>query len=179
MRNLRWLLLTGVLAALFFGGATPAAAHNTGPLKTFPVHIGPYPATVNYYSNPRGGQALQFTIVPDRSVRGPLHYQVTAVPGTSVDAVPVKAVLEPDVDNPAGTAGRVNLPVSGQWLLSVDVAGPLGPGAGDVPILAGAPPAMPEWLGWLIGLLPVWAILGFILAQARRAGRGAPVPAAA
>ncbi|HEX6292402.1 MAG TPA: hypothetical protein VFZ66_24665 [Herpetosiphonaceae bacterium] len=29
-------------------------------------------------------------------------------------------------------------------------------------MLAGPPPTMPLWLGWLIGLVPVWAILGYI-----------------
>jgi hypothetical protein len=36
-----------------------------------------------------------------------------------------------------------------------------------VPVLAAAPPAIPEWLGWAVGLLPVWAIIVFVLAQAR------------
>ncbi len=179
-RFFRFLVVCGILMGLWTLGTGATAAHDGTPLKSIKVQMGPYPVTVNYWSAPRGGQALIFTIVPDQQESGPTKYQIKAVPGTTVDAVPVNAKLEPDLGNPRGIQGTVNLPVSGQWLLNVDVDGPHGPSNADVPVLAGAPPAIPAWLGWLIGLLPVWGALGFILAQALRAGRFAPeVPAAA
>ncbi|HMA34563.1 MAG TPA: hypothetical protein VKY74_08785 [Chloroflexia bacterium] len=178
MYKWQWLSVMALLimAGLVLGAPGPALAASGTPLKSFKVQMGPYPVTVNYYTEPKGGQALVFNIVPDQPVGGPMTYQVTAIPGTMVNAVPVKAVLQEEPGNPGGIAGRVNLPISGQWLLRLDSEGPAGPGFGDVPVLASAPPAMPEWLGWAIGLIPVWAILGFVLAQARRAGRPAAAP---
>ncbi|HEV2122401.1 MAG TPA: hypothetical protein VGW38_06470, partial [Chloroflexota bacterium] len=34
-----------------------------------------------------------------------------------------------------------------------------------------SPASIPLWLGWLIGLVPVWALSGLVLAQAARAWR--------
>jgi hypothetical protein len=33
----------------------------------------------------------------------------------------------------------------------------------DVPIIATAPPAIPDWLGWLIGLIPLYGLLIFLV----------------
>jgi len=173
MRHFRWVLICGTLITLvLFGGV--ASAHGTEPLKTLKVRIGQYPMIVNYYTDPRGGQALVFSLEPEITPSGPLRYEVTAIPGTTVDAVPVKAALAPDPDHPNGVQGTVNLPVSGQWLLNVVIVGPYGTTYDDVPVLAAAPPALPEWVGWMIGLIPVWAILGLIIALARNAVRAQP-----
>jgi hypothetical protein len=168
MRLYRFITLLSVLFALAFAGVSRALAHDGEPLKSISVRIGPYPVTVHYYTEPRGGQELLFAIEPEAGAIAPTDYRATAIPGTLVSAVPVKASLQPDPDHPNAVQGRVNIPVSGQWLLYVEVEGPFGSSFEDVPILAGAPPAIPEWLGWLIGLTPVWAILGVILWQARR-----------
>ena len=170
MRSL-YLKITLAWLALNLAGAGRAEAHDFPPLKSLNIRIGPYPVTVNYYGEPRGGQALSFSIVPEIGESFPTSYKVTAIPGTLVEAVPVKALLAPDYDHPNSIQGTVNLPVSGQWLLYVEVEGPLGPSFEDVPILAGAPPAIPEWLGWMIGLIPAWSLIGFILWQAQQARR--------
>jgi hypothetical protein len=162
----RLLAVCGILFGLLLASAGEAAAQGTAPIKTINVRIGPYPMIVSYYSEAHGGRPLVFSIAPQAGQPGPTSYQVTAVPGTLVNAVPVKAVLEDDPAHP-GVRGTVNLPVSGQWMLSIDLDGPLGASFEDVPVLAGAPPAMPEWLGWLIGLLPVWAIVVVVLLRAR------------
>ena len=167
----RLLAVCGILFGLLLAGAGEAAAQGSAPIKTINVRIGPYPMIVSYYTEAHGGQPLVFSIAPEAGQPGPTSYQVTAVPGTLVNAVPVKAVLEDDPEHAGGVKGTVNLPVSGQWMLSIDVDGPLGPRYEDVPVLAGAPPAMPEWLGWLIGLVPVWAIVVFVLLRARGASR--------
>jgi hypothetical protein len=143
-------------------------AQESAPIKTIDVRIGPYPMKVSYYSEAQGGKPLIFRIAPQDTLGSAIEYEVTAVPGTTVNAVPIKARLTPDPDQAGAVRGTVNLPVSGQWMLTVNVIGPKGRGDADVPILAGAPPAMPEWLGWLIGLLPAWLIIGFVIWQARR-----------
>jgi hypothetical protein len=171
MRILRLLAICGILLGLTLTGAGRAAAQERTPLKTINVRIGPYPVTVSYYSEAQGGRALIFSIAPQVAPAGELRYQVTAVPGTLVNAVPVKATLSPDPEHASGVRGTVNLPVSGQWMLTIEIDGPLGSRSEDVPVLAAAAPAMPVWLGWAIGLLPIWAIVGFVLAQALRGRR--------
>jgi hypothetical protein len=169
MRIFRLLAVCGILFALATASAGSAMAQESAPIKTIDVRIGPYPMRVSYYTEAQGGKPLSFSIEPQEALAGPIEYQVTAVPGTTVNAVPIKARLTPDPNLPGAVRGIVNLPVSGQWMLTIDVTGPKGRGGADVPILAGAPPAMPEWLGWLIGLLPVWLIIGLVIWQARRA----------
>ena len=176
MRSFRTLALCTVLALLALSGA-PAHAQSGAPLKTIDVQVGSYPLQVSYYNEVQGGGALQFGIAPQPGGAVPGSYVVMAVPGTIVNAVPVRASVGPDPERPGGVRGSVYLPVSGQWMLSVDVIGPLGHAVEDVPILAAAPPAIPVWLGWLIGLLPVWAIVGFVIWQARRATTPRPTPA--
>jgi hypothetical protein len=166
----RWLPVSAAFLMLLMGGRA-ADAHD-GPLKTIHGRVGPYPVAISYFGEPTGGFDLAFTIAPDASLGlppGAITYAVVAVPGTTTNAVPVAARLEADPDNPAGVAGAVNLPVSGDWYLHIEMDGPLGHFDHDAPILAGAPPAIPEWAGWLVGLVPVAVALGFIGAQARRA----------
>lgn len=176
MKGWRGVLMAVVLPVVWLLSAGTAAAHNGGPVRSYDVQIGPYPVTVNYYNEPRGGQVLRFTVVP-KGKTTLSQLTATAVPGTLVNAVPVKARILPDSDNAAALAGEVNLPVSGQWLLNLDATGALGPGMGDAPIVASSPAVMPEWMGWLIGLIPFWVMVGFLAAQARRATRLAVLPA--
>jgi hypothetical protein len=168
MHTLRSIAVCGILLALVLGAAGHATAQQPAPLKSIDVRVGPYPVVVSYYSEAQGGRPLIFSIAPKAAQAGELHYRVTAVPGTLVNAVPVKATLSPDPEHAGGVRGTVNLPVSGQWMLTVEIDGPLGSRSEDVPVVAATPPALPEWLGWAIGLLPVWAIIGFVLAQALR-----------
>jgi hypothetical protein len=163
------LIGSAALCFLWLVNTEAASAHAGNPLRAVSIQAGRYPIEIRYYTEPRAGHILEFTIVPQLPITTSMRYKVSAVPGTFVDAVPVKAALEPDLDNPTGIAGRVNLPVQGQWLLSIEVEGPLGPAWGDAPILAQAPPAIPEWVGWLIGLLPFWAMLLFIGTRLREA----------
>jgi hypothetical protein len=169
MRNVRFWIICGILISMLLVGS--ASAHDTAPLRTINIRVGQYPLVVNYYNVPSAGQALEFTLQPEAALAAGLTYHVTAVPGMTVNAVPVKAVVQPDPDRPQYVSGRVNLPVTGQWLLNIEVNGPRGKSFEDVPILVGPPPVIPESLGWLIGLLPVWGILGFVGWQVRRGAR--------
>jgi hypothetical protein len=157
MRRTSLALIYGILLAGLLA-ASPARAHEGEPLRTVQLRVGAYPLVVSYYNEARGGQALQFTIEPAPGAAAPTSYEVTAEPGTTTNAVPVRAAVAPDADLPGGVSGEVSLPVSGQWTLHIKVDGPLGASYGDAPLLASAPPAIPEWLGWLVGLAPLWAI---------------------
>jgi hypothetical protein len=142
-------------------------AHEGEPEAVASARIGPYLVEVRYFAAPVGGRELPFEIVPAGRGPAPALYDVLAVPGPATNAVPVYAQMMVAPDH-AGAVGRVNLPVSGQWLLNIEVDGPLGPAGGEAAVLA-APPAaaMPTWLAWLVGLTPVWATVGFVLGRGR------------
>ena len=159
------------------------AAHASQPAQVATVTIGPYPLVVSLYASPaHAGTALPFTITPDPRDRGRLTYTVMAIPGPGVDATPVRGRVEPHPDVPGGAQGRVNLPVAGLWRLRVDVDGPYGhaewPAGAGIAVQALPPTAIPLWLGWVIGLIPVFGGVGFLLAQ-RRQLRRLPEPRAA
>jgi hypothetical protein len=160
------------VAMLAISGGT-ASAHGYPPASSIIARVGPYTLEVLYFGEPVGGRELQLELVPARGSTEPSRYQATAVPGPATNAVPVVARLtSPDH---AGVIGSVNLPVSGRWLLNIDVDGPLGPASGEAAITA-APPAsaMPDWLAWLIGTLPVSVSLIVIALRVARGIWAAP-----
>lgn len=178
MRMLRTLAVCGIVVMLVLVGGGAAAAHSGAPLKTAKVRIGPYPLLVHYYSEPRGGQALVFGIEPDSGAIAPDSYTITAIPGATTNATAVEGSVSAGIEH-GGIDGQVNLPVSGQWLLEIQVDGPLGSSYGEAPLLASAPPALPEWIGWIFGLTPAAVICGFIWWQVRRDRRPASIGGAA
>jgi hypothetical protein len=73
-----------------------------------------------------------------------------------------------------------SFPVRGAWVLAIDVSGAAGHGRAVVPLTAAAPGAIPQWLGWTIGLSPLAGLALFLAAQVRTARRlrlSAPRPA--
>jgi hypothetical protein len=170
MANVALLLVASAAGLLMSAG--PAGAHDMAPYSSTPARIGPYVLEVRYYSEPVGSRELPFEIVPIGGAPTPNVYAVLAVPGPSTNAVPVQARMQRATGH-AGASGLVNLPVSGTWLLNIEVDGPLGPAGGDAPIVAALPAAaMPEWLAWLIGTVPVSATLSFVLVRALSVSTG-------
>jgi len=163
----------GLIVALSVFAWPPSAfAHSELPARLADVRAGPYPLTVGLYADPvHAGAALSFTIDPVRGFDVPPTFLVTAVPAEGVDATPVRGHVEPHPDVAGGSQGEVNLPVAGNWLLQITVDGPAGRGTAMVPVVAVPPPAIPFWLGWLIGLLPVYGFAGFVVAQSARRPR--------
>src|SRR5262245_37317086 len=100
MRTFRFLVLCSILCGLMLANGSIAAAQGNAPLKTIDLRAGPYPLRVSYYSEPRGGTPLIFSITPESEIAGELRYEVVAMPGTLVNAVPVKATLNADPDHP-------------------------------------------------------------------------------
>jgi hypothetical protein len=50
--------------------------------------------------------------------------------------------------------------------MHIIASGPQGNGVTDVPIVATAPPPIPQWLGWLIGgILPLGSLFLFLFLQ--------------
>ena len=147
------------------GISIAATTHGDTPVRVEHLNAGPYPLTLNLYKDPaNAGYALPFAITTQ--AQSPLTYNVTSVPAHGIHATPVRAGLTPDGHN--GVNGAAEIPVRGVWTLHIVVNGSAGQASVDAPITATAPPAIPLWLGWLIGLIPIYGLFAFLLSQRRR-----------
>lgn len=171
------LLAVGAIALLVvIGEATYSIAaiiHGSTPARVVPVQAGPYPLTVSLYTYPaHASYALPFAIAPRQSIRGTLTYDVTSIPDESdVPATPVRASLSPDSNVRNSVQGDAEITVQGLWSLDIVVTGSVGQGEAVVPITATAPPAIPTWLGWVIGFIPLYGLFVFLLSQRGRKAR--------
>ncbi len=169
-----FLLAVGAIALLAvlgdIGYSIAATTHGSTPARVVHVQAGPYPLTVNFYTYPaHASYALPFSIAPGQPVNGTLTYAVSSVPDPSdVPATPVRASLTPDSNVHNGVQGDAEITVQGGWMLNIVVNGVAGRGVASVPIVATAPPAIPTWLGWVIGLIPFYGLVGFLLMQRGR-----------
>lgn len=166
----RLLLAFGILALLALlieiGLSVAATTHSNQPARVVHVTAGPYPLTVSLYKDPaNAGFALPFAIAPDASQHDTLSYDVFSLPGTGVSATPVHASFSPDPNVRGGIQGDAEITVQGAWTLQITVHGRAGSAVVAVPITATAPPAIPDWLGWLMGLLPFYGLLIFLFTQ--------------
>jgi len=139
---------------------------------------GPYHFTVSLYDDPaRAGFALPFAIAPQGPASGSWTYQVTSVPQgkvlpngrTLIDgkytATPIRDSVSTDPQVPGGVQGAAEISVQGPWELQVVVDGPAGQQTFDVAITATTIPAIPTWLGWALGFIPVYGIALFLVMQ--------------
>jgi hypothetical protein len=168
----RLLLAVGVvaLAALLIeiGISVAATTHGSQPARVVQVDAGPYPLRVSLYTDPaRAGFAVPFAIAPADAAGG-LTFAVISQPGPGVSATAVNDGVSADAGVPGGVQGAAEIPVQGPWTLDIVVDGPSGPAHVAVPLKATAPPAIPDWLGWLIGFAPFYGLIGFLLLQRPR-----------
>lgn len=162
------LVEIGLSVAATQPGATPA--------KTVQGNVGPYALRLNLYTYPaNAGFALPFTIAPLPGTSTALTYDVSSVPGPGMHATAIHGSVAPDPQVPGGVRGTVEITVRGQWYLDVKVNGPAGPAEVSVPITATAPPPIPHWLGWLIGFIPLYGLIGFLLAQRPHPHKGSDI----
>lgn len=176
------LLILGIIALIFLcveiGISLAAAQHGSTPAQIKHITTGPYRFTVSLYNAPaRAGLALPFAITPEGITSGSWIYHVTSIPQgkTQMDgriimsgdrvATPIKDSIHSDPQRQGGILGNAEISVQGQWNLQVVVNGPSGLRAFDIPVTATSLPALPTWLGWIIGCIPVYGIIGFLLIQ--------------
>jgi hypothetical protein len=166
----RILLAIGVIALLVLVIeivlSVLATQPGSTPQRVVHVNAGAYPLTVNLYKDPaNAGFAMPFSITTEQIKSSGLSFVVSSIPDHGVDATPIRAGLT-TLSN--GVQGAVEITVRGSWHLQVVVHGPAGQGVAVVPIVATAPPAIPQWLGWLIGFIPLYGLLLFLLMQRDR-----------
>lgn len=135
----------------------PEVAWANGPAHTETLQAGPYIVNVNLYQDPpMTDQAVEVTVVPqDIHVR--LTGSINTIPGLGTDAVELHSRLTP-LDASGTLVGNIRMPVRGAWTIEVQLDGPQGAGQASFPITVAAPGAIPTWLGWLIGLIPMVGI---------------------
>jgi hypothetical protein len=171
------LLAFGVVALLAVGGeiiySIAATTHGSTPARVVRVQAGPYPLTISLYTYPvHASYALPFAIAPQQPISGTLTYDITSIPDPSdAPATPVRASLSPDPNVRNGVQGDAEITVQGTWALDIVVTGNAGQGETSVPIIATAPPAIPTWLGWVIGFIPLYGLVVFLLLQRGRKAR--------
>lgn len=142
-------------------------AGTSSPLQTQVASIGPYRVLLSFYSLPRVAQNLQMTVGPETPGET-LHFtQALLKPGPGTDANVVRAAISPTGDQFDVYNVNVTPPARGAWLLELTVTGSQGTFISDIRLNAQGPPAIPTWLGWTIGMLPVPFIVAFVLAQIR------------
>jgi hypothetical protein len=124
---------------------------------------------VAFYNNPiNAGDAIPFALAPASGAKRSLHYTVTATPGPGVSGTLTQSDIDTQQSTPYGTPGSITFVTRGDWTMHLVVNGSAGQGHADIPITAVAPPAIPAWLAWNIGLLPVYGLLVFWIMQIRR-----------
>lgn len=150
-----------------------ATTHGRTPARVVRVQAGPYPLVVSLYTDPaRAGYAMPFAVAPAQPVDGTLSYQINSVPSRGdVSATEVRATISPDASMHNGIQGDAEITVQGRWTLQITVTGPAGTSQAAVPLIATAvAPAIPGWLAWLIGGVPFYALLVFlVVSRGRRA----------
>ena len=153
-----------ILAALAPLTAKTARAQST-PVSTQTLVAGPYVIDVSLYqSQPFVDQPLALSVVPhNRALQ--LQGQIVADPGLGTDATELRAALSPLPNAPTTLQGAINLPVQGAWKIGLALDGPLGHGVASFPITVAAPGAIPVWLGWLIALIPLSAVVWWVWQQ--------------
>jgi hypothetical protein len=154
------------LAVLFL--FTLFTAAGASPLETQTVNVGPYHLLLSFYSLPRVSQQLRLTIGPQKSGMV-LHFsQGLLKPGPHTDGNVIAVSITPASDVPGTYNVNMTPPVRGEWLLQLVVSGPSGSFTGSIPLNVQGPPAIPVWLGWAIGMIPLPLLVSFIMWQIRR-----------
>ncbi len=159
------LIVTG---AAFYQIVLASTIHGA-PVRFIHATAGPYPVTLALYNDTiDAGDLIPFDIAVTSSVQGPLTYQVMASPGPGVPASVAQGDVNARQSTPYGVPGSITLVTRGQWTLSIAISGSAGQGTAEIPLVAVAPPPMPAWLAWNIGLIPAYGLLIFWIAQTRR-----------
>lgn len=153
---------------------TTAAAHEVGPMHTELVSAGPYQLRIEFFSWPlRSGRSTNLLVTPvdGRYQQRQLALSGVLQPSTSVTDTARTLKVEDDNDSRNGYTFNLNPGTQGDWQLKLNVRGAQGSDGAILNLLVEGPPAIPGWLGWTVGLLPLWGLLGFFVAQGMKLRR--------
>jgi hypothetical protein len=158
------LVVTGIA---FYQIALASTIHGA-PVRFVEAQAGPYSFKLALYDDPiQAGDVLPFAIAVAPGTAGNLAYQVTASPGPGIPGSLAQGDVDAQQHTPYGVPGSITLITRGSWTLHVVINGPAGQGTAAIPLTAVTYPAMPGWLAWNIGLLPLYGLLIFWIVQSR------------
>lgn len=165
------LVVTGIA---FYQIVLASTIHGS-PVRFIEAQAGSYPLKLALYSDSiQAGDVIPFDIAVAPGTRGPLTYQVMASPGPGVPAELSQGDVNAQQSTSYGVPGSITLVTRGPWTLHIVITGPAGRGEAALPLTAVTFPAMPAWLAWNIGLLPVYGLLLFWITQNQRAAKQRP-----
>lgn len=165
------LVVTGVA---FYQIVLTSTIHGA-PVRFIDAQAGPYPLKLALYNDPiNAGDDIPFNIAVAPGARGPLTYQVTASPGPGVSGSLAQGDVNAQQSTPYGVPGSITLVTRGSWTLNIVVTGLAGRGEAAISLTAVTFPAIPAWLAWNIGLLPLYGLLLFWVGQSRRTAEPQP-----
>ena len=159
------LIVTGIS---FYRIVLVSSIHGA-PVRFVNATAGTYHIKIAFYSDSiNAGDVIPFAIAPTAGTQGPLNYVVTATPGPGVSGSLTQSDMGTQPSSSDGTPGSITFVTRGAWTMHIVVNGSAGQGQANLPINAVAPPAMPIWLAWNIGLLPLYGLLVFWIVQVLR-----------
>ncbi len=158
-----------VVTGIAFYEIVLASGANGTPARVIDATAGPYLVKLALYADPiNAGEITPFAIAVASGTQGTLTYQVTASPGPGVPGSLTQGDVDPQQSTPYGMPGSITLVTRGAWTLHIVVSGSEGQGEASIPVTAVTYPAIPAWLAWNIGLLPLYGLLIFWVVQTRR-----------
>lgn len=165
------LIVTGIA---FYQTVLAGNIHGA-PVRFLQAQAGPYRFTLALYSDSiQAGAVIPFNVAVTPGTPGPLTYQVTASPGPGVSGSLAQGDVNAQQNTPYGVPGSITLVTRGPWTLHIFISGALGRGEAAIPLTAVTYPAIPAWLAWIIGLLPLYGLLLFWIVQTRRTAKERP-----
>lgn len=163
MRTFVAITLYSAMLALLFLVTLPATAlASSKPARSETLTAGPYTLVVGLSDDPPIVDQ-DFTLTINNHEMETLSGTLTAQPGPGTDAIPAHApLIISGSGNSRALTGTLHLVVRGVWHIIMNVNGSKGRGSAQLDVTVTAPNAMPPWVGWIIGLLPlvgcVWLI---------------------
>jgi hypothetical protein len=91
--------------------------------------------------------------------------EVDVIPSRGTSATTVK--FTDDNGDRARRQMKIHFPIGGSWTIQVIIQGQLNNGYLRLPATVEAPPKLPDWLAWAIGLSPLIGLIGFAIGQWR------------
>lgn len=159
------LLLLPVGAASAHGGPTEGLYHLS-------AEAGPYKMILDFADWPlRAKKSNRIIIQPAGGIADKTGTLKITFADPSVKPVVTPLETYPGLHD-AWMYQTAGFPKQGQMTLTIDVNGPSGKGTFTTTDLSvGEPPGIPMWVGWLIGLFPIYGLAWFGVREVRRVKR--------
>lgn len=173
LRKLLLLLLSIVLLL-----PATALAHGTAgePKHTETVKVGPYTLLLEFDTWPlRQARNFQVVVHPQGGMTG-LKGEIDFIPTPGVKGQAyhdIRLQTYPGVED----GWMIQIPGvlnAGRWHWDFEIDGPQGKAQERLTLRFDEAPPFPQWLGWLIGLTPLWGLIWFAIRERRRVKRLGP-----